>query len=186
MLAFPSSATRTIENHCFGSLELGTLAFFNRELIEDMRLLELWNERKAHELQCMITTESQTLWQEAVDLDQARALEEDAVVAPKPKHQMCDVRRTVIVLWCVWNRGIALVWSYEHDHNGITHWRIPSDQLLPSRCAQVFTRFLLFAIMPPKKKTLKRSRKRLAQKGESILAACEIGPSVKATLVKDF
>ena len=49
------------------------------------RLLELRNEKKAHELQSMITTESKKLLEDAVDLDQARALEQVVVVAPKLK-----------------------------------------------------------------------------------------------------
>ena len=60
-----------------------------RELIADISdeemqsLLELRNEKKAHELQSMITTESKKLLQDALDLD--RAVEQVIVVAPEPK-----------------------------------------------------------------------------------------------------
>ena len=64
------------------TLELEILAFLIRELIADIsdaevqRLLELRNEKKAHELQSMIAKESKKLLEDAVDLDQARALEQ--------------------------------------------------------------------------------------------------------------
>ena len=66
------------------TLELEILAFLIPELVEDDEVQRLL-EKKAHELQSMITTESKKLLEDAVGFDQARAPEQVVVVAPKLK-----------------------------------------------------------------------------------------------------